>query len=453
MKKMGLSAGSTADIIDWVQESLCGPSSPSYGKFCAQQQQLGEDGGLIVGKSIVKTFAIADVSAIVSGEHMWHCPYALASDLEDLSGLVYDMDVKVEWLDAAVKELSAEISGGGGEIWDVVGELSSEVSGLSVQMNNYLPLNITKPTEVSGNTHLDFKCLVRFQQPTVINAALDVPQLNIVNYDVDSYTSLSAIDEDTIGFVGGFNREHTALLNLKNDTIAYTSDMPSKTSELTNDSGFLTSAQVVPSTNIGMTGYAANSDYATRLKALDIATSVPTDRGTIIPTLAYDSTTNTYTLDLYGSVAGYWAWDLHRLFGTDFSPVIRLEWRKGTIWRKRVVGGTVRWSVVYNNNWMWLAKGQYAITCPTGDGKPDGKFYVLNYEDETHPNYINDPATDVHTITYSGQTITSIDGQAGGQQEQAIWCTRTSASPNTIWERPFAYRNELSAKADLSALS
>lgn len=453
MKKMGLSAGSTADIIDWVQESLCGPSSPSYGKFCAQQQQLGEDSGLIVGKSIVKTFAIADVSAIVSGEHMWHCPYALASDLEDLSGLVYDMDVKVDWLDAAVKELSAEISGGG-EIWEVVGELSSEVSGLSVQMNNkadlsslnnYLPLKITKPTEISGNAYLDFNCLARFQRPVVMNAALDVKQLNIVNYDVDSYTSLSAIDEDTIGFVGGFNREYTALLNLKNDTIAYTSDMPSKTSELTNDSGYITSAQVVPSTILNMTGYAANSEYATKLKALDATTGsgVYTDSGFIIPTLNYDSATNTYTLDLYGSVWGYYPWELHRLFGTDFSPSITLEWRKGTIYRKRVIGSTVRWSNVYKNNWMWLAKGRYAITCPTGDGKPDGKLYVLNYEDETHPNYINDPATDVHTITYSNNDITSIDGQAGGQESQTIWCTRTNANPAPIWQRPFAYRNEV----------
>lgn len=141
------------------------------------------------------------------------------------------------------------------------------------------------------------------------------------------------------------------------------------------------------------------------------------------------------------------------MFGTDFSQAITLEWRKGTIYRKRVIGGRVRWSVVYNNNWMWLAKGKYAITCPTGDGKPDGKFYVLNYEDETHPNYINDPATDVHTITYSNFDITSIDGQPGGQEAQAIWCTRTNSNPISIWERPFAYRNELSAKADLSALN
>lgn len=92
-------------------------------------------------------------------------------------------------------------------------------------LNNYLPLNLTKPTEISGNTYLDFNCLTRFQRPVVMNGALDVLQLNIVNYDVDSYTALSAIDEDTLGFVGGFNREHVAVLNLKNDTLAYISDI------------------------------------------------------------------------------------------------------------------------------------------------------------------------------------------------------------------------------------
>ena len=54
---------------------------------------------------------------------------------------------------------------------------------------------------------------------------MDVTQLNVVNYDVDSYIALSAMDEDTIGFIGGFNREYVAILNLKNDTIAYISDI------------------------------------------------------------------------------------------------------------------------------------------------------------------------------------------------------------------------------------
>lgn len=108
MKKMGLSAGSTADILDWVQESLCGPSSPTYGKFCAMSQELGEDRGIIVGRSIMKTFAIADVSAVVSGEHQWVCPYALLSDLEQLSGEIEaDLSVKRDKIDLSVYDYSA----------------------------------------------------------------------------------------------------------------------------------------------------------------------------------------------------------------------------------------------------------------------------------------------------------------------------------------------------------
>lgn len=88
-----------------------------------------------------------------------------------------------------------------------------------------LPLNLSSNTAISGNNYLDFHCLPRFFAPVVMNGALDVKQLNVVNYDVDSYTALSTMDEDTLGFIGGFNREHIAVLNLKNDTIAYISDI------------------------------------------------------------------------------------------------------------------------------------------------------------------------------------------------------------------------------------
>ena len=326
-------------------------------------------------------------------------------------------------------ELEAAISSKA-EISDV-DDVANDLADLSNSLSDYY-----LKTETSSAVELDAK----------FETKADLSALNEVADSLSDYYTKTETSSAT---------EIQTALNGKQPAgdYALTSQLPTKTSELSNDSGYITSAQVEPSTVLGMTGYAANSEYATKIKAVDIRTTTFTDRGIIIPSLNYDSATNTYMLDLYGSVAGYHPWILRRLFGTDFSPVITLEWRKGSIYRKRVAGSTVRWSTVYSNNWMWLAKGQYAITCPTGDGKPDGKFYVLNYEDETHPNYINDPATDVHTITYNDFNITSIDGQAGGQYEQTIWCTRLAANSITIWERPFAYRNELSTKADVSALN
>lgn len=115
LKQNNLSAGTTVDVLNYIQESLCGPASPTYGKFCPVTQEIGEDNGVVVGKAVVKTFAIADVSACVSGESNWHIRYATEADISAL------------W--SAVEELSAEISGGS---WrDAIDQLSADVSSIS----------------------------------------------------------------------------------------------------------------------------------------------------------------------------------------------------------------------------------------------------------------------------------------------------------------------------------
>lgn len=133
------------------------------------------------------------------------------------------------------------------------------------------------------------------------------------------------------------------------------------------------------------------------------------------------------------------------MFGTQYSPAITLNWKVTTIYRKRVISGTVRWTVVKNKQWMWVADGQFAITTNAA-GEPDGNFYVLFYEDETHKNYINDPATDVHQITIENTvgdniSIATIDGQEG----QINCYSYLRDYPLSI--RALAYRDELSAYA------
>lgn len=91
LKKMGLSTGTVSDIIDWVQESLCGPSSPTFAKFHPVSQEIGESNGLVVGRSIMRSIVIADVSAVISGGNQWKCPYALRSELSALYEEVADI--------------------------------------------------------------------------------------------------------------------------------------------------------------------------------------------------------------------------------------------------------------------------------------------------------------------------------------------------------------------------
>ena len=115
LKQNNLSAGTTVDVLNYIQESLCGPASPTYGKFCPVTQEVGEDNGVLVGKAVLKTFAISDVSACVSGESNWHIRYATEADISALWDAVY--------------EVSAELSGSQ-LIWDAIAELSGDIDNL-----------------------------------------------------------------------------------------------------------------------------------------------------------------------------------------------------------------------------------------------------------------------------------------------------------------------------------
>lgn len=79
---------------------------------------------MVVGKAVVKTFAIADVSACVSGESNWHIRYATEADISAL------------W--TAIEELSAELSGSE-EVWNAI-------SALNDNKRDYLDLSL----DVSG---------------------------------------------------------------------------------------------------------------------------------------------------------------------------------------------------------------------------------------------------------------------------------------------------------------
>ena len=100
LKKMGLSTGTVSDIIDWVQESMCGPSSPTFARFSPVTQEIGESNGLVVGRAIMRSIVLADVSAVISGGSQWKCPYALQQDLSALAaqveGIEYDISGKAD---------------------------------------------------------------------------------------------------------------------------------------------------------------------------------------------------------------------------------------------------------------------------------------------------------------------------------------------------------------------
>ena len=99
-----------------------------------------------------------------------------------------------------------------------------------------IPLMVSSNVEVSGSNFLDFNCTARFHNYTVFNGAVDTVQLNLRNDELDTHVTLSTASEKKLLAIGGFNRELTSTLNIKNGDIAYTSDIDAAVSSLATKS-------------------------------------------------------------------------------------------------------------------------------------------------------------------------------------------------------------------------
>lgn len=309
MKKMGLSAGSTADILDWVQESLCAPSSPTYGKFCAVSQELGEDRGIIVGRSIMKTFAIADISAVVSGEHQWVCPYALWSDLSALQEQVYDLSVDVHG--DYIEDLSANVIYANRTaqyieevanwtdvfypddplIWDA----ENNWWRVDVSPSFYMKLQFN-----SGTWTLETGENVGGEWVIETDSVQDTQEATVLTFSIsgESHT---------------FNRGTQQIQTT--GELALKSDLPTKTSDLTNDSGFITSADIITKRDL--------NDFHVYV---DPMADMTTTKFTVVVSYAGDPTYPLFTVELThtGGDAATWSWSpsgSNQSISIDYSSV------------------------------------------------------------------------------------------------------------------------------------
>ena len=210
------------------------------------------------------------------------------------------------------------------------------------------------------------------------------------------------------------------------------SALPSKTSQLSNDSGFITSAQVKPSP---LAGYAENSYWAMLVPEVNTVGGEPNTANffSVKPSDNEKGSAATVTIQTYDS------WFLSYYNGTTFDPPIELKWGYCTsVYTWITIGGRRmrRTQTINSNAWfVQLDEHNYVIKAVEGPN-----YYVpvdsLIIDNTEHPV----------TYNYWKTQIETIDGQSG-----VMTCTRISYAPR----HPFyelAYRDEVSSKADLSAL-
>ena len=119
MKKNDISAGTVVDCCNFVNESLAGPYSPTYGQFCSKSVEVGEDSGIVVGKCLFDTYALGEISGAISGESHYVIKWATKEELSALSAETWN----------AIYDLSAELSGSE-EVWNAIEELSGDIDNL-----------------------------------------------------------------------------------------------------------------------------------------------------------------------------------------------------------------------------------------------------------------------------------------------------------------------------------
>lgn len=197
--------------------------------------------------------------------------------------------------------------------------------------------------------------------------------------------------------------------------------IPTKTSDLTNDSGFVTTEEVKPfyeyDTSTATTKPTEMACYSVVLAGAYKANNRADKYAEVQPLVDFDPVELTPKFTLGALYLGYYPWKLSKFFDQTYSPELELIWWYGQVCR--VIGGHF---IAMYTGFMWRTKGiGFAIPCDK-NGIPDGRLFEITLVEETSPYRIGfNMGTPTHTITgnENWSAILTID-----EQENQITCTR-----------------------------
>lgn len=195
------------------------------------------------------------------------------------------------------------------------------------------------------------------------------------------------------------------------DELALKSDLPTKTSDLTNDSGFITSTQVEPYPYVA--GYAQKS-----VAAMAVASRNTHNNGREFPVVLGTSEEGTQPRAILNR---YFLpdWNLSQYDQTTYDTPIKLTWQLLDI--KRKIGPV---SPTLYSNYGWISEPdnegrQYAIGCTIEYGEANPDFFY--YNDGTGNLFSVKKAI---TLSEDGKSITALEG------DTTIVCSRNNANWN-----------------------
>ena len=306
-------------------------------------------------------------------------------------------------------ELEAAISSKA-EISDV-DDVANDLADLSNSLSDYY----TK-SETSSAVELDAK----------FETKADLSALNEVADSLSDYYTKNETSSAT---------EIQTALNGKQPTgdYALTSQIPTKTSDLSNDNDYITSAQVEPDSRF--IGFSKSSNAALHLYNIT--------NGTV-----YDNLNSLWLDNGQPFVEGmeYYPWQLTKWFNDTFATPLQLEFKYIENIQVPLVPGTTISTNKSIKQYGWIgSSGQlthYIIKAEhTNPNKPN------NFE-PTAMGKFDAPSSNFMPITISNnlKSVETVNGQSG-----VVSCTRTDTYKTT--RKTLVFEDELSVKADVSALN
>ena len=264
LKKEGKEFGTALDVASKASDILAGPQSGHFGEFTTKRIEQGEDGNLVVAKSVFGTTMYKQVEGIIEWDdegHKVEIPFVTneqIKNLEDEVGHLQDLvtgfdteeiKTKVNELEQATNRIEVEITSLA-DVYQPIGNYLTPDDLIPYALKNEIP---TKVSQLVNDSEFINKNQVEWD---LINDKPNVAlksEIPTKTSELDNDAGFTKVVEskDYPGYAENANQAvyanqaqsaevATTAMNVEWSNVSDKPNIPTKTSELENDSGYLT---------------------------------------------------------------------------------------------------------------------------------------------------------------------------------------------------------------------
>ena len=264
LKKEGKEFGTALDVASKASDILAGPQSGHFGEFTTKRIEQGEDGNLVVAKSVFGTTMYKQVDGIIEWDdegHKVEIPFVTKEqikNLEDEVGHLQDLVIgfdteeiktKVNELEQATSRIEVEITSLA-DVYQPIGNYLTPDDLIPYALKNEIPTKVSQlvnDSEFINKNQVDWD-LINDKPNVALKSEIPTKTSELDN---DAGFTKVVESKDYPGYAENANQAvyanqaqsakvATTAMNVEWSNVSGKPNIPTKTSELENDSGYLT---------------------------------------------------------------------------------------------------------------------------------------------------------------------------------------------------------------------